>query len=433
MLKFKYMKDLKINNKKRLDGMDDFQSEETKDEKIKKKIKFNGIRDIHIQKKFQNEDFRFKEDNKSTKKPWKKIFFIFIFIFILGIFYGYFFHSATFEIQNKEKDIKFSNNIYKASNFKEKTKDELPFKIIKMVFYFNKDLKSELIEEVKKKAEGKIKIINNTSKVQKLRKETRFVVEDKIYKIFKSVTILPKSFIIRQAFADSPGMEFNLKKGRKMVIPGFKEVNDLKSYKNIIGEIAEDFQGGFVGKKDIPNKHDYQNKKKILIDEINSTLLIKIKKEIPKYYLLNTDGIFKKMKFEIKKIKDQLKLIVKVDVKVVVFDKLDFLSMVSGLDKKEIKDYFITSTAFLKFKLFNKNKIIIENLRNFTFELNGKMRYIKKFNKKKFINLVRNKKQTDLKNLFQNNFNDFKIESSIFPFWFTNIPNKKEDIKIILK
>ncbi len=406
-------------------------------ENIKNKVEnnFNGsIRDIEVPERSYSRENKFKEINLEGKKStlFKKIWLLVLFLGVISGAISYFFHSASFEIKNLVKEISFKNDIIKSNNINPKVGEEIPFKLLNFDVSFEKDLKSQMVEEVSEKSIGKIKIINNSNKVQKLRKETRFEVDGKIFKTYKSVTIPAKKYVIKEAFADVAGEEYNLKKGLKMVIPGFKEVKDMDSYKKITGEIAEDFKGGLVGKRDIPDSDDLEQKKKELARELESTIMVKARTNLPKGFILNNDGVFKEVKYSTKNINNSLKLIADAKVNIIIFNEKDFLSVVSGLKKEKIDKYNVESTAFLKFKILNKKDISVESLKSFNFELNGDLKYSKKFDKDDFVNLIKGKNESEYKILIEKNYNkdDFSIDKSVFPFWMSSIPNSTDNISV---
>ena len=395
---------------------------------------FNGgIRDVDVpQHRTYARESQFKEINLEKKKIsfMKKLILVLLLLIIVAGVLSYFFHAATFKVRNSVKDIAFSNDIVKANNVNRKEGEEIPFSLLEFDFTLEKDVKSKMVEDVSEKAVGKIKIINNTTKVQKLRKETRFEVDGKVFKTYKSVTIPAKTSVVKDAFADEPGEEYNLKKGLKMVIPGFKEVKDMDSYKKILGEIAEDFTGGFVGKKDIPDKIDLEKKKNELMKEVESSIVVRARTKLPEDFILNSDGIFKDVKYETKTKDGVLKVIGTAKVKAIIFDEKDFLSVVLGLEKEQVMEYDIDSTAFLKFKILNKSDISIDSLKSFNFELNGDLKYNRIFNKDEFVELIKGKNDSEYKRLLEKNYNkeDFKVDKSIFPFWMLSIPSDEAKI-----
>lgn len=399
-----------------------FNGETTKKKNTDKDI--NGIRNINIPERGYLQENRIKDVKKTGKSNgfFKKTVLVLVFLSIIAGAISYFFHSANIEVKKNSEAISFTNDIMNANNTETKEGSEVPFKLMELEVTLSKDIKSDMIEDVKEKAVGKIKITNDTSKVQKLRYETRFEVNGKIFKTYKTVTIPAKSSVIREAFADGDGDTYNLEKGLKMVIPGFKEINNMDLYKNITGEIAESFTGGFIGKKDVPDKKDLEAKKKILAEELDSTIMMKARTNLPEKFILNTDGIFKNIEYKTSNIDKKLKLTGKATVKAIIFNEKEFLSVASGLIKSKMEKYDIESTAFLKFKILDKDKISIDSLEKFTFEINGDLKYNKKFNKDEFVELVSGKTKSEFEKLKTKNYEDFTMEMSIFPFWMNSIP-----------
>ena len=409
-----------------------FNREKIKRNNFNGEKKINSIRDINVEKRSYAKTPEESDFVYTKKSPFlRKILSLGGLLLLIGGILTFFFHSASFEIKNKVKSLNFKDEVLKANNIKPSA-DEIPFKLLKFDLTMEREVKSKMVETVNKKAVGKIKIINNTNKVQRLRKETRFEVDGKIFKTYKSAVIPAKSSVVKDAFADVAGKEYNLKKGLKMTIPGFKEVKDMDSYKKITGEIAEDFSGGFVGKRDIPDAEDLKTQKKLLEADIDNSALIEARKKLPEKYILNTDGIFQDIKYTTENKDGKLKLIAKDTVNIIIFNQNDFIAAVSGLDKKDIEKYAVKSTAYLKFKILNKDNLSVDNLSSFNFKLNGDLKYYKIFNKKDFLELVKGKSEDEYNKIIAVNYSkeDTKINKSVFPFWLSSIPDDELKISI---
>ena len=392
------------------------------------------LRDIEMpQRDYLKNDDSWEEDKKSKKgKIFKWIFIFSVFTGIL-LYFHFWAYGANFEVKPKERIISLKEEIFDADKNSVQPNKAIPFKIINYTFETKKEVEVKMVQNVKRPAVGKIKIINNTNKAQKLRKETRFETPDgKIFKIYKSITIPPKLSIIRDAFADKPGPEYNLKKGVKMTIPGFKEVNNTYLYKNMSGEIASDFQGGYIGKEYLPNEEDYKTKKAEIEREIEEKLpLLTLSKIDKNQYILNLDGIFAKTDYKVVTENGKNYISAITNVKAVIFKKDDFLSLITHLSKDVISDYDLKSKSFLKFKIFNKESLNLDNLIEFKFKISGDVKYIKKFNLEKFKKEVAGKSKDEVDRIIKNNYSlDYSIKYSIFPFWRNQIPEDIEKIKI---
>ena len=400
------------------------------------KVDFNGIRKINIENKKNKEHHkkRFKKHHKGKSglsQFLKKLTLVFLIFIPIIWFIGYKFHSANIKVSSPNRDnLTFNHEVFKA-NVNPENETVLGFKWYEFDMSFKKEVEAEFAEAVKEKAVGIIKIINEFNKPQKLRKETRFETQDrKLYKIYKSVTVPAKSSIVREAFADLPGAEYNISKGVKLTIPGFKEVNDMESYEKMTGEVAEDFKGGFIGKKSIVKKETLEAKKKELEEEIKETIAVKVRSNLPKDYVLNTDGIFTKIEYTTEDKDGKTYLVANVHTKAIIYNELDLISVTTGLSKDKIRNYTIDQKAYLKFKILNKDEISFDSLKEFNFELDGQMTYVEKFNKDKFIERIKGRNIDVVENILKSEYSNFDVDISIFPFWSKTIPNDEKNITL---
>ncbi len=193
-----------------------------------------SIRDIEISERRKEFDNRYNNmDNrgvsykKKNRKLWPKVLISLVVLLLLFVFATYFFHSATVEVTPKKEKLVFSDDIYRATVSDSSLVGS----------------QSGTAEE-KKISVGKIKILNKTGKVQKLRKETRFKIDgtDIVYKTFKAVAVPAKGSVVAEAFSVGAGEKFNQKAGTKLVVPGFAEAKMDEEYQKITGVIEEDFK-----------------------------------------------------------------------------------------------------------------------------------------------------------------------------------------------
>ena len=125
----------------------------------------------------KNKNMSYKEENK---KKWPKYTLAFLLLAFLFLFFTFFFHKAEIVVVPKPQTIVFKDDVYSAikSGSQNNKPEALNYDILTLTLEDKKIIPSVTTQEVSKKALGKIKIINNSSKTQRLRKETRFQTGD---------------------------------------------------------------------------------------------------------------------------------------------------------------------------------------------------------------------------------------------------------------
>jgi hypothetical protein len=257
-----------------------------------------------------------------------------------------------------------------------KTSPPVMYQVLELVAEGEQEIESIAIEEVSEKATGKITITNNTSKTQKLRKETRFGNKYLVFKTYKSVTIPSKESVTVDAFADVAGELYNIKKGTKFDIPGFEESEMDYEYKNISGVAETKFSGGMIGKKNIPNKEELADIKEELKKEVLGTLEMKIKsnKILSDFIVLGGDDIDKQYDFETLSVDDKVLVSMRAVHKIPMINKKDFISMIikseeittEKIDQIEIKNF-----PDIEFKILNQNVLNMDSGDSFSFSVKG--------------------------------------------------------------
>lgn len=400
-----------------------------------------SIQDIKISKKREKLDYSSRKqsinDNlkyplKKNKKKWLKIvagstIFIVIFIVISIVF-----HSTHIIIKPKTENIIFTGSDVYTAIWADETEAELPlntiqYQIFPLVFISETIIDTMAVKNKEEQATGKIKIINNSNRTQKLRKETRFRIDDKIFMTYKSVTIPANSSVVAEAFATESGAEYNLKSGVKLDIPGFEEVNS-PLFTKITGEIYQSFTGGFIGKINIPNKNDLEKAESDAIEELKLLANQEIANKITENYILVDYKI--SQNFSHKTSSDGNKVLVSssLDIKAIVFNKKEFMSVVGYLDEELI----IVDITELNFNILPKKDFSVDSEDDFNFNLMGKIKMSQKFNEDTFVTLIKGANKKEVKEKLKDNFTNFKIEISIIPFWRSSIPNNIDNIKVEL-
>ncbi len=291
------------------------------------------------------------------------------------------------------------------------------------------------VSEINEKTKGIVKIINDTSKTQKLRKTTRFRINDKVYRAVKSVTILANSSAEVEVVADEPGEEYNLNEyNLRMDIPGFKEEGMTYEYNNIYAYNIKGFRNGFVGKKLIPNKEKLDEAKKEAEEEIKNKLLENLNtNEKKKEYIFLEDAQKMIIDFEVKNDNED-KLILVTNGKLILpiikkADLKEILLKVGEFKSEDIKNISIKNFDNLRVKLLNSNFDILAD-KEFIFSVNGKINIFWKLDQDAFVNSIRGKKLSDIEDQMMYSFKNFEMEFKIYPFWRKTVPFDKERIEI---
>jgi hypothetical protein len=234
-------------------------------------------------------------------------------------------------------------------------------------------VKSIGVEEISKKSEGKIKIINKTSENQKLRKETRFKNGDLVFKTYKSVTVPANSSVIVNSFSDNAGEQYNLKKDTVFNIPGFKEAKMTEEYEKITAVSYSDFVGGMVGKVNIPNKKDLDNAKENLLKKSLVEMEGKKQKhEKNDEYIFLSSFSDTENTFSVRSVGEENVVTIISIQKNIIIKKSDFIEMILKSDnKEELKDIEISDFSKLSFEVVDNQNFDVDSQKNLLFSVNG--------------------------------------------------------------
>ena len=293
------------------------------------------------------------------------------------------------------------------------------------------------IEEVSEKSSGKIKIINDTSKTQKLVQLTRFENDGLVFKIPKSVTILPKSFTIVTILASEEGGDYNIEKGLKFNIPGFKEAGMTNEYENIYGESETDFTGGKITKENVPNKNELEEATKELTLKIEEALANQIREFVfDKSLLIKLDE--RNIEYTFENISKDNEVIVKATgrEKIAFIYKDDFIQTAlqsSEITEEDLKNVEVKDIHKLEVKIADSETADLNSNNSFKFTVNGNIEIAWKFNEDLFKDLVKGKNSSTYIEQVKNSFPKLeKTTFKVFPFWRNSVPSNEDKINIII-
>ncbi len=296
----------------------------------------------------------------------------------------------------------------------------------------DKKIKSIGVEQIQKKAVGKIKIINNTTKAQPLIKKTRFQVGDLVFRIVNSTNVLAKSSVIVDAVADEAGEKYNIKAGQKMLIPGLEKYKD--KYQNIYGETAIDFIGGKIGKENVPNKEELEKAKKELTEQAKADLDVKMREAVLNKYLL-IKGIYKDdIVFDTLSLDgDKVDVVAKASRMIAVISREEFIEkalLTQDVTLEDLKNYDINGIHKLDVKVVDEQNFDISKGDKIKISITGDVNLIQKVDKDLFKKILKGKERKEYIKLIKDSFPGIKTKISISPFWRTSIPDSLEKINI---
>ncbi len=338
------------------------------------------------------------------------------------------------DFKTSDEDLKNSENSKTENKEKKESLATVKYRVLEITAEDSKQISSIGVEEVSEKATGKIKITNNTNKTQKLRKETRFGNDGLIFKTYKSVTIPAKKSVIVDAFADEAGEKYNIEKGIKFDVPGFKEAKMDNEYKNIFGVSETAFTGGVVGKKNIPNKDELEKAKKDLEKSVLDTLAVKSKKNTQKGdFILVGNNPYTQYNFKTKSVDNKVEVSVKAIQKIPIIMKKDFIAMIlksenittEKIDQLDIKDLSDIELRILSPETFN-----IDSGDNFQFSVKGNAKVVWVLDKDLLIKSIKGNSTEQLKEKLDNSFKNFEFNISISPFWRSTVPEDEDSISV---
>ena len=310
---------------------------------------------------------------------------------------------------------------------------EIKYNTFSVISTAEKRISSIGIDEIEKKADGKIKIVNNTSKTQKIVKNTRFKKDDLIFKIKTSTTILPKSSTIVNATADIAGTDYNIKKETKLEIPGFEEAKLMDHFKNIYGLVETDFTGGNIGKENIPDKNELEKTENELKKQLAEDLDTKVRKFVLNKYLLIKGG--EKTIYNMKTISvdDDVLVVVEATRKGQIINKDDFIKQALLSDEvtlDDLKDLEIVGIHKLDVKILDSESFDPESGESFKFSVSGKIQRVNRVDTQLFKEVISGKTRDEYIKQVENSFPELKVRVLVSPFWRNSIPKNLEKINI---
>lgn len=407
-----------------------FQTEEGLIFRIRDSVKIpaNGEKVVKVFSEETKEKYKIKKDRKLTipglknnKQLYKKTYAITESDFVIIS------ENEIAQLITDKENISFPVIGYKILTFNKKEEKKIP---------------SIGVEEIEKKAIGKIKIINNTSRARKLVKNTRFQTkEGLVFRIERAVTIPARSNATVDARADKVGGAHNIEAGADLTIPGFKEANLTNLFENVKGVIEVNFTGGKVGKNNIPDKNSLAEAKVLLKNKLNVSLDEEIRKKIVSgKYIFIKDIYDIQYRFKTSSVENEILVTKYIEKKIVVVPEKEFIKKALLSDEitiEDIKDLDIRGIYGLDIRVLQKDNQNFSELfkkgESFKFTVTGKIEIIEGIDKKLFKELISGKNKKEYTEQIARNYPNIEANISVFPFWRSSIPQNVDKIEIIIK
>lgn len=240
------------------------------------------------------------EKKLKTRFPLPKVVFLIPFLILGGVIAYFTLAEAKIEVWPELNPLNFETKITVDKTVENINLDQkiLPGFIFETTNTLSEEFLSSGKKTLEKKAEGTIRVYNNSSVSQTLIKNTRFQPplekfqippgreENPWFRLEERVIISPKSFKDVKVVADSPGEKYNIKPS-KFSIPG---LSGFPQYTLVYGESFEPFSGG--EKKEYPQvlSEDLARAKETLSQKAKREGLSALQNEIAKDYLFLTDA-----------------------------------------------------------------------------------------------------------------------------------------------
>ncbi|MBI2631228.1 hypothetical protein HYW73_03395 [Candidatus Nomurabacteria bacterium] len=395
-----------------------FKAEETKEVKPKK-IKNNS-------------------NNKSRRALWfvacmSALFFIFALSFL--------FSSAKVSVNPKTEDLVLSEN-FGASSLPQN--GSLFFDLVVISGEEKNIIQATEEKEVVEKATGTVLIFNSFSAAsQKLAIDTR--LEGSNGKLYKTKTPLIVPGMAKDGTAGSAeaaiyaaeaGEEYN-SGPLDFQIAGFKGTTKYDKFK-VRTKTGTEIKGGFKGRAPVVGEEEKIEAAASLKTALSAKLLKKATDQIPSGFILFKDAIFlntSENDISSKYNDDKsMTLTLKGTLYGILFseDRLTKKIAESAAAKYDGNDVYIPNIRNLKFSLFSQNDHSFENMKSINFNLSGPVKIVWKLDTKKFTDYLLGKPKKDFVSILSEYENIESASLKINPPWRKSIPEKTEDVKIIL-
>ena len=384
-----------------------------------------------------------KEEYTEPKKVSYKRLWLVALISVVFLFFAIsiLFSSAKVTVNPKMKDFNFNKDI---TATKSTSVDGLSYDLVILQGEESKEMQGGEEKEYQESAKGKVLIYNSFSSApQNLLIDTRLEGSNgKIYKTKSKVTVpgmtkgdVPGKIEV-EIYGSEVGEDYN-SAPLDFKVFGFKGTSKYsKIYARSIGEI----KGGLKGKSRQISESEKENAIKELKDTLFVKLLEKAKNQIPENFVMLKDASFISISEE--KIipisgGENFTISIKGTFNGILFnkDKLakEVIKMISSDDESiNANDMYIFGIENLAFSQPNLESVVLNDLKDITFNLSGTPKVVWKVDSEKLTEDLLGKKKKDFSQVLSQYPNIDSADLVIKPVWENSLPEKIKNIKIII-
>lgn len=352
---------------------------------------------------------------------------------------SYFFSKVTVTLNPKIQDIDLKQNI--VAN-KDGLNNALPFDIIVISGEEEKTVETTDEKDVLQKAEGSVILYNNFSTaLQKLNIDTRLEGSNgKMYMTKTAVSIPGMSKVGKpgsvsvKIYAKEGGEAYN-SEPLDFKIFGFK---NTAKYAKFYGRSTGDITGGLNGKFPVITQEQQDALAGDLKDSLQVKLLKKAGDQIPNNFTLFKDAVFldtNNANVEITSPKSKtLTLKLKGTLYGILFntDKITKEIAQANIDGYDGAQVYVSNIKDLVFSLNNKDNISWADIKDVSFVLSGKTKLVWSVDENKILNDLIGTPKKEFNSILLNYPNIESADLVVSPIWRMSLPDKRQDIKLII-
>ncbi|MBI5139613.1 hypothetical protein HZA26_03315 [Candidatus Nomurabacteria bacterium] len=431
-----------------------------KREPVSKKIWYiEKKKPVEIENRFEeNNNFRKENSEETEEDRWENykksrsikdggarygLWVVAVISLLFLVFsFSFLFAGATITITPRSEELFLNENF---SAVKDAGEEDLPFELVVLSGDESKSIQGGEEKEVSESAKGTAVIYNNyNGATQRLDINTRLEGSNgKIYKTKKQVSVpgmkdsLPGSVEV-EIYAEKPGEEYN-SAPLDFKIFGFK---GTPKYSKFYARSKNEIKGGFIGKQRQVSEVEKETALTELKTLLESKLLKKAGEQIPSGYILFNNAAFFNVDEENANGVGEgntVPVSVKGTLFGVLFEEkaLTKKIMEKSFPGEEKSDVYVKNIRDLVFSITNDSpapyqRNVLENIKNINFNLSGTSRAIWQVDREKLIDDVVNQKKQDFNQIMAGYPNITEVKLTLRPFWKRYLPEKKEDIKLII-
>lgn len=410
-----------------------------KEYKIEPKKEMPEMRSVFktpkIEPKIDTSTKNLKIKNKSRYMLWIIAFVSIVFCFFA---ISFLFSKAEVSVNPKIKEEKLNENL---SAVKDSDSDGLSFNLLKISGEEEKAIESTGEKDVSIKAEGVVRIFNTFSTAsQTFVAGTKLEGSNgKIYKTQTKIVVPGKSksgdagSIEVKISGSASGEEYN-SDPLDFKILNFK---GTAKYTKFNGRSKGPIIGGFQGKTPFISDADKTLAANDLKNILKDKLLKKATSQIPSGFILFKNAVFLNLddtSVPYAKKGENLKITIKGTLYGVLFneEKLTRKIVEDNIEKYDGSKVFIPHIRDLIFTLSNKDNASLEDLGNIDFNLSGSAKIVWTVDQNQFIKSLLGKSKNDFNQTLSQYPNIDSATLVLSPIWKLSIPEKKEDIKLMV-